>query len=233
MMKKKKGQARERELEEIAELLSIGIAHERESFSFYQKAYGKCLTSCESPSVQKALSALLETKKHHEEELRKLLNTINLELMKIRAHTIEKSTVIKASPEDVFTFLTDRTKVPEWNELIKEARITSKEPIGVGSTVHYVGVAGGTQAEWDIETTEWIPSKKYAWRTTSGDVSMIVTWTLRKVEAGTELTYELRYVLPYSILGKILNKLKVSKDMKKGMAKALQNLKELLEKNST
>ena len=220
------------ELEEIAELLSIGIAKERESFEHYMKTYGKCLSSCDSKAVQQALSVLLEQKKKNEEELRKQLNAINMELIRARGHKIEKSVKISAPPEKVFVLLTDRKELPKWNKLIKEARVSSKEQMGVGSTVHYVGEAGGARGEWDSETTEWVKDKKYAWRTTSGDVAMLVAWTLKQIDGATELTYEIRYELPYSILGKIINKLKASKDIENGMIAALQNLKQLSEKKT-
>ena len=220
------------ELEEIAELLSIGIAKEHESYEFYMKAYGKCLGSCDSKTVQEGLSALLEQKKKNEAELRKQLNAVRLELIRARGHKIEKSAKINASPEKVFALLTDRKEVPKWNKLIKEVRVTSREPTGVGSTVHYVGEAGGARGEWDIETTEWAKDRKYAWRTTSGDVAMLVTWTLREVDEGTELKYEIQYELPYSILGKIIDRLKASKDIENGMIAALQNLKQLMERNT-
>ncbi len=220
------------ELEEIAELISSGIVKEHESYEYYMRAYGKCLSSCDSKIVQEGLSALLEQKKRNEEELRKQLNAVRIELIRARGHKIEKSVEINASPEKVFALLTDREEVPKWNKLIKEAIVTSKQPTGIGSTVHYVGEAGGARGEWDIETTEWVKNKKYAWHTTSGDVAMLVTWTLREADGGTELTYEIRYELPYSILGKIINKLKASKDIENGMISALQNLKQLLEKKT-
>jgi uncharacterized protein YndB with AHSA1/START domain len=220
------------ELEEIAELLSIGIAKERESYEYYMRAYGKCLGSCDSKTVQEGLSILLEQKKRNEAELRKQLNAIRLELIRARGHKIEKSAKIDAPPEKVFALLTDRKEVTKWNKLIKEAIVTSKEPTGVGSTVHYVGEAGGARGEWDIETTEWVKNKKYAWRTTSGDVAMLTTWTLKEANGTTELTYEIRYELPYSILGKIIDRLKASRDIENGMIKALQNLKQLSEKET-
>lgn len=221
-----------RELERIAEILLIGIAKERDSFEYYMKAYGKCLSSCDSKAVQEGLSVLLEQKKKNEMELRKQLNTVRLELIRTRGHKIEKSTKINASPEKVFGLLTDREQVPKWNKLIKEAIVTSTQQTGVGSTVHYVGEAGGARGEWDVETTEWMKNKKYATRTTSGDVAMLVTWTLKQVDGDTELTYEIRYELPYSILGKIINKLKASKDIENGMSMALQSLKQLSEKKT-
>ncbi len=221
-----------RELEEIAELLSIGIAKERESFEYYVRTYGKCLSSCDSKAVQQALSVLLEQKKKNEEELRKQLNAVRLELIQAKGHKIERSAKINASPEKVFGLLTDREQVPKWNRLIKEATATSTQQAGVGSTVHYVGEAGGAQGEWDMETTEWVKNKKYATRTTSGDLAMLVTWTLKELNGSTELTYEIQYELPYSILGKIINKLKASKDIENGMIAALQNLKQLSEKTT-
>ena len=220
------------ELEEIAELLSIGIAKERESYEYYMRAYGKCLGSCDSKIVQEGLSVLLEQKKRNEAELRKQLNAIRLELIRARGHKIEKSVKINAPPERVFALLTDRKEAPKWNKLIKEAIVTSKEPTGVGSTVHYVGEAGGARGEWDIETTEWVKDKKYAWRTTSGDVAMLTIWTLREANGTTELTYEIRYELPYSILGKIIDRLKASRDIENGMITALKSLKQLSEKET-
>lgn len=216
-------------LEEIAELLSIGIGRERKSYEYYMKVYGKCLRSCESKTIQDALSVLVKQRKNNELELRKQLNAVNLELIKIRARKIEKSIIIKAPAEKVFASIINRSEIPKWNRLIKEAWVTSKENTGVGSTVHYVGVAGGARGEWDTETTEWVKDRKYGWRTISGDVTMLVTWTLMETDAGTKLGYAIQYELPYSILGRVLDKLKVSRDIENGMNDALQNLKQLLE----
>lgn len=221
-----------RDLEEIADLLSIGIAKERDSFEYYMKAYSKCLSSCDSKTVQEGLSVLLEQKKKNEIELRKQLNTIRLELVRVGGHRIERSIRINAPPEKVFGLLADREQVPKWNKLIKEAVIISQQRTGVGSTVHYIGEAGGARGEWDMETTEWVKNKKDVMQTTSGDVTMLSTWTLKEVDGGTELTNEIRYELPYSILGKIINRLKASKDIENGMVAALQNLKHLSEKNT-
>ncbi len=219
------------ELEKVAEILSIGIARERESIEYFTKAYSKCVVACTSKKVEEALSLILEQKKKHEAELRTQLHHIRLELMQMRGpRKIERSIVINAPSKKVFSLLTDRKRVPEWNKLIKESKVTSEKATGVGSTVHYVGEAGGAQGEWDIETTEWEENKKYAWQTTSGDITMFTTWTLKPTNGGTQLTYTISYELPYSILGKILDKLRASKDIEKGMINGLQNLKRLLEK---
>ncbi|MFQ6080277.1 MAG: SRPBCC family protein [Candidatus Bathyarchaeia archaeon] len=143
---------------------------------------------------------------------------------------IEKSIVINAPPEKVFALSADVERMPEWMDTVKEVKVTSKERTGVGATSHWVVEAGGTRAEFDSETTEWVENEKIAWRTTSGNITMFGSGTLKPVERGTEYTWVMDYELPYSILGKIIDKLKVSKDFEKDMARALQNLKNLLEK---
>lgn len=143
---------------------------------------------------------------------------------------IEKSVVINASPEKVFALLADVERFPEWMDMVKEVRITSRERTGAGTTSHWATEVGDSRAEWDAENTEWVENERMAWRTTSGNLSAFGSNTLKPVAGGTELTWVMDYELPYSILGKIVDKLKVSKDMEKGMERALQNLKSLLEK---
>ncbi len=215
------------ELEEITELLSLGIAKEREAFEYYTKIYGKCRSSCDSETVQ-ALLELLEQKKKNEIELRKQLNAIRLRLIQLKGQKIEKSILINAPPEKVFFLLSNREQIPKWNKLIKEGKVTSKEKTGVGSTVHYIG---STLGEWEVETTEWVEDQKYSERTTTGDVTMLVTATLKEVDEGTELTFELRYELPYSFLGKLVDRLKAGRELESGVTTALNNLRQLSEKD--
>jgi uncharacterized membrane protein len=143
---------------------------------------------------------------------------------------IEKSIVIRAPPEKVFALLDDVERMVEWMDTIKEVKVTSKQRAGVGTTYHFIADAGGTRAEFDSETTEWVENERMAWRTTSGDITMFGSGTLKTVEGGTQYTWVMDYQLPYSILGKIIDKLKVSKDFEKDMERALQNLKTLLER---
>ena len=48
-------------------------------------------------------------------------------------------TVINRPVEDVFTALQDFDKAPQWNPGLTEVRQTSDGPLGVGSTVVYIG----------------------------------------------------------------------------------------------
>ena len=136
---------------------------------------------------------------------------------------------IVASPEKVWAFINDIKKMNEAMQGWAEGENTSKT-VGVGATMHYVGVAGGTQAEWDMKVTEFVKDKKMVMHTIGASkFKMTGSWNLEPTAKGTKLTYGMDYELPYSFVGKIVDKLKVSKDMKKSSVKMLENMKKALE----
>jgi uncharacterized membrane protein len=143
---------------------------------------------------------------------------------------IESSVVINAPSEKVFAKLVDFEGMPEWNDVIKEVKITSEKRKGVGVTFHQVAMAGDTLTESDAEVTEWIENERFDVRSTAGNLTFLGSNIVKPVTGGTEVTIVADYELPYSILGKIIDKLKVSKDISKNIESSNQNLKKLLEK---
>jgi len=142
---------------------------------------------------------------------------------------IEKSIEIKAPAKKVWQLLFwDR--IPEWMDILERAEYTSEKRAGVGATAHVIGEAAGVKAEWDVEVTEYVENEKAIWRSTAGNVTALGTTTLKPTKAGTEITLVMDYELPYSILGKIINKLMVGKEMEKDFERALEKLKNILEK---
>jgi carbon monoxide dehydrogenase subunit G len=142
---------------------------------------------------------------------------------------LTNSIEIEASPEKVWAFITDMKKMNEAMKGWAEGENTSKI-VGVGATTHYIGVAGGTQAEWDMEVTEFVKDKKMAMHTIGASkFKMTGSWNLEPTAKGTKLTYGMEYEVPYSFVGKIVDKLKVSKDMEKSSVKMLENMKKALE----
>ena len=143
---------------------------------------------------------------------------------------LTKSIEIGASPEKVFAFINDTKKMNEINKGNLEMEPTSKGPIGVGSTSHWVATAGGNQQEWDMEVTEFVKNKKMVTKTIGASkfkTTLLVT--LEPTAKGTKLTYSMDYELPYSVLGKLVDKLKVGKDMEKNMGAMLEKAKKALE----
>jgi carbon monoxide dehydrogenase subunit G len=143
---------------------------------------------------------------------------------------LTKSIEIEASPEKVFAFLSDLEKLNEITKGFQEIEKTSKGPVGVGTTGHIVGKAGGSQFELDMEITEFEKNKKISMRTMGASkLKAQMTDTLEPTAKGTKLTRTSDYQLPYSILGKMIDKLKVSKDMEKSLEKVLSETKKALE----
>ncbi len=142
---------------------------------------------------------------------------------------IEKSIEINTPPEKIWPLVTwDR--VPEYYDSIKKVEWTSKDKDKVGSTVHVTSEIVGVKGEFDAEITEMIENKKAAWRTTSGNPTMIYSLTLSPTKTGSKLTTAVDYELPYSVLGKLIDKLRVHKAMEKEGEKALQKIKDTVEK---
>ena len=142
---------------------------------------------------------------------------------------LTKSVEIEASPEKVWTFITDMKKMNDAMKGWAEGESTSKT-VGVGATMHYVGVAGGSTAEWDMEVTELVKNKKMAMRTIGASkLKSTSSMTLEPTAKGTKFTFSMEYEVPYSLLGKLVDKLKVSKDMEKSMSQMLENIKKALE----
>jgi carbon monoxide dehydrogenase subunit G len=140
---------------------------------------------------------------------------------------LTKSIEIEASPEEVFAFINDDKKMNEASKPTIKQEWTSEGPVGVGSTMHFVGAAGG---KWDAEITEFVKNKKTASHTIGkGDMKITQSWTLEPTAKGTKLTFFADYELPYSLLGKIVDKVRVSKVIEKSTIQMLENTKKALE----
>ena len=143
---------------------------------------------------------------------------------------ITKSIEINASPEKVFAWMSDIKNVNESMKGFTELEQTSKGPLALGSTIHGVGAAGGSNAEMDLEAIEYVKNKKVVWRTVGASkLKMTGTWTYEPTANGTKVTYDEEYELPYSILGKLVDKLKVQKDTEKNNITMLEYMKKAIE----
>jgi coenzyme Q-binding protein COQ10 len=142
---------------------------------------------------------------------------------------IEKSTVIKASPEKIGS-IAQFDRLPEWQAEWKSVEWTSEEKNKVGSTLHLVGEVSGFKSEIDLELTEFVENEKAAWRTIGGNMTGIGSMTFSPVEDGTKFSMVIDYELPYSVLGKLIDKLRVRKAIEKSYDEALKRLKDMAEK---
>jgi uncharacterized membrane protein len=141
---------------------------------------------------------------------------------------LSKSIEIERPPEQVFRFVNDFDKMNAVHAGYTEAHYTSKGPMSVGSTAHFVGTHGGSKTEWDMRLTDFDENKKVRWHTDEPN-KMTNTLLLEATNKGTMLTHIVEYELPYSYLGKIIDKLRVKKDVEKEMSAWLENAKYTIE----
>ena len=97
-------------------------------------------------------------------------------------------TVINRPVEEVFTALQDLDKAPRWNPGLTEVRQTSNGPLGVSSTMVYVGRFLGRSYESPSVCTEYIANQRFVSRTTSGPFHLEVENTVEAADGATRLS---------------------------------------------
>jgi uncharacterized protein YndB with AHSA1/START domain len=135
-------------------------------------------------------------------------------------------TIIDRPVETVFSALQDFEKAPRWNPGLAEVRLTSDGPLGVGSTVVYVGRFLGRSYESPSKYAEYVANERFVSVTTSGPFHLEVENSLESVGEGTRLTAVYR--------GESRGFFKLAEPVvlrltKKHFETATENLKELLE----
>jgi len=143
---------------------------------------------------------------------------------------LRESVEIEASIEKVFAFLIDEKKMNDAMKGWAKSEFTSAGPVGVGTKLRFVGVSGGTQAEWNMEVTEFVKNKKMKMRTIGATpFKMTRSFALELTAKGTKLTYSGDYEVPNSIRGKLVDKRTVRGGIDKHNTKMLENIKKALE----
>jgi len=103
----------------------------------------------------------------------------------------EHTVVVERPPDEVFAFLTDLSKVPEWQSGAVEVREPSGE-IAVGTTYVEVLRFLGRRIEATIQVTEYESPRRFSIKTLSGPIPFQVEHTLEPDGAeGTKLSVTL------------------------------------------
>ena len=101
--------------------------------------------------------------------------------------TIEVSTVINRSIEEVFAVLSNEENRPKWSSTTIEVKKTSEGPIGAGTTWRGVDRIFGRRMERESVFTEYEPNRKVIQKSTSGRVPFQVQLMYESVEGGTRV----------------------------------------------
>lgn len=140
--------------------------------------------------------------------------------------TFETSIEIRRPVEAVFAFVSDPRNEPQWEETVKEVRVTPDGPPAVGTQVTAVASLLGVKLEVTSQITALEPNRSYSIKGSSGPGWMEATMCFEAVGEGTRLslTFQSEPGGLFKMAGPLL-----ASQAKKQMETDLQWLKELLE----
>lgn len=102
------------------------------------------------------------------------------------------SVTIQAVPEVVWPWVGQLDKHAEWSPKPYLIELVSGEPNTVGSRYRSVGwIPGDKEHANDVEITEVVPQERFALRADEAQGSFQNTYTLRRLDDATEVTFRL------------------------------------------
>jgi uncharacterized protein YndB with AHSA1/START domain len=143
-------------------------------------------------------------------------------------HTVE----INRSPEDVFAYVTDPQRFPEWQEAVVRAHKIDEGPTRQGTKVSLTRRLGKRVQTMTSELTEYDPSRRYAFRVIDGTVRALGEGRFEAIEDGkkTRFTFELDF--EGHGIGKLLVPLVVRRQAEKELTQSHAQLKGRLESDA-
>lgn len=142
-------------------------------------------------------------------------------------HSVE----IDRSREDVFAYVTDPTRFPEWQEAVVRASTQGSGPLQQGSRISLTRRMGKREHTMTSELTEYSPPESYAFHVVDGPVRAMGKGRFEPLgDARTRFTFELDF--EGHGIGKLLVALFVRRQAAKELPESHANLKKRLE-NST
>ena len=143
---------------------------------------------------------------------------------------VETMTVIRRPIEEVFAFVSDVTHDLQWQPEIREVRVTSEGPLGVGSTFREVRQTQGREFTWDMRITEFEPNCRICIESLQGTVPYQGCRLFEAIEGGTRITETSEVQLP--LLLRPLGAL-IVRSSRRSVSEGYAKLKALLEEDNT
>jgi uncharacterized protein YndB with AHSA1/START domain len=136
---------------------------------------------------------------------------------------------IARSPEEVFAYVTDPSRLAEWQESVVSSRAEGTGPPGVGTRASVTRRIGPLERAMTAELAELSPPRSWAVRGVDGPVRGNVKGTIAPLDDGARSRVTLELELVGYGIGKLLVPLVVRSQARKEMPTNLRNLKERLE----
>ncbi len=145
--------------------------------------------------------------------------------------TIEQSIEIAASPQTVWSIVSDPSMTPKIFPDVVSAKVEPPGPASVGQKSTLVVKVGGRRSEGTFETTEVVANQKLSVRQVSGSVlkKYESATSLTPTKRGTRVTGTIEFEAAAGFIGKILSVAVINRTVRKNVTASLKNIKELAE----
>jgi uncharacterized protein YndB with AHSA1/START domain len=142
---------------------------------------------------------------------------------------IVESVEISRRPEDVCSYVTDVSRLPEWQESVVSVRRESEGPPAVGSRAVVTRRIGPREQPMTMELTELNPPSSWSVRGVDGPVRGIVHGTIEPLGNGDRSRLTITLDFEGHGIGKLLVPLVARRQAGSEMPRNMQKLKERLE----
>jgi uncharacterized protein YndB with AHSA1/START domain len=138
------------------------------------------------------------------------------------------SAEISRPPADVFAYVTDPTRLPDWQESVTRSE-SSDTPVRLGTTARVTRRVGRREMTQAAEIAELTPPTRWAIRGVDGPVRGNVNGTIEPLADGTRSRVTIELELQGHGIGKLLVPLFVKRKVENEMPRNMQHLKDRLE----
>ncbi len=145
---------------------------------------------------------------------------------------IVESIEISRRPEDVFSYVTDPARLPEWQESVVSVRREDDAPLAVGSRAVVTRRVGRREWAMTAEVSELNPSRSWRVRGVDGPVRGMVKGTIEPLDNGERSRVTIALEFEAHGVGKLLVPLVVRRQARREMPRNEEKLKELLERSA-
>jgi uncharacterized protein YndB with AHSA1/START domain len=142
---------------------------------------------------------------------------------------IVSSVEIARPPEEVFRYVTDASRVPEWQESAVDAHPEGSGPPAVGSRSVVTRRVGRGERKMTMELTDYSPPRSWGGRGIDGPVRGIVKGTVEPLDDGARSRVTIELDFEGHGIGKLLVPLVVRRQAQREMPGNMEALKARLE----
>jgi uncharacterized protein YndB with AHSA1/START domain len=142
---------------------------------------------------------------------------------------IVSSIEIARPPQEVYQYVTDPARIPEWQESAVDTRVEGGGPAAMGSRVVVTRRVGRGERAMTTEVTDLTPPRSWGGRGIDGPVRGIFTGTVEPLDDGARSRVTIELDFEGHGLGKLLVPLLVRPQVRKEMPRNMETLKARLE----